>query len=155
MKRKEKTAAIVTIFNASDMTKKGRRQIALWLKARANDLLQHGDELAGRFRARYLYGAILTIGVVWSISAAVGPSYAAEKPSAFALHGAVGILWREDWTENGGTPKWLELQPVIAGEAYLGSREYAKGWTVGGDVEFSVRRIDDHRALRFGIRREF
>lgn len=85
------------------------------------------------------------------------PSYAAEhkEPSAFGVHGSVGLYWREHWVEQGGTPKWLELKPVVGGEMYLGLREYAKGWTIGGELEFSVRRIDDDRSLRFGLRREF
>lgn len=52
---KTKTAAIVTIRDANKMTKKGRRAIAKWLRDRADDLIQHGDQLDKTFRARYIY----------------------------------------------------------------------------------------------------
>lgn len=50
-----KTAAILTIRDADKMTKKGRREIADWLRARADDLIEHGDQLAATFCARYYY----------------------------------------------------------------------------------------------------
>ena len=53
--RKEKSAAIVTIFKASDMTKRGRKQIADWLRKQAKTLEQNADQLANRYTARYLY----------------------------------------------------------------------------------------------------
>lgn len=52
---KEKAAAIVTIFHASDMTSKGKREVAAWLRRQAKLLEQHAKELAGRYTARYLY----------------------------------------------------------------------------------------------------
>lgn len=55
MKRKDKTAAIVTIKNAPKMTVKGRRQIAAWLRSRAVLLEKHADLLASRFTSRYIY----------------------------------------------------------------------------------------------------
>ena len=51
----EKSAAVLTIKDASDMTKKGRRAIANWLRDRANDLEEYGDQLSKTFRARYIY----------------------------------------------------------------------------------------------------
>ncbi len=54
-KAKDKSAAILTIFKAPEMTKRGRKQIAEWLRRQARFLEQNGDELASRFRARYLY----------------------------------------------------------------------------------------------------
>ena len=54
-KKREKSAAIVTIFDAPKMNKAGRRAIAKWLRQRADFLLKHGDGLANRFTSRYLY----------------------------------------------------------------------------------------------------
>jgi FixJ family two-component response regulator len=51
----EKSAATVTIHRANDMTKKGRKAVAAWLRRQAEFLEQHGDQLAQRFTARYLY----------------------------------------------------------------------------------------------------
>jgi hypothetical protein len=54
--RKEKSAAIVTIYHAPAMTKKGRKAVADWLRYRADDLEKHGKEFTeGRFTARYIY----------------------------------------------------------------------------------------------------
>lgn len=52
---KEQSAAIVTIKDAPNMTKRGRRKIALWLRRQAMFLEQHSDKLSRRFTARYLY----------------------------------------------------------------------------------------------------
>lgn len=54
-KSNEKSAAILTVKDAAKMTKMGRKQIAKWLRDRANDVEQHGDNLACRFTARYIY----------------------------------------------------------------------------------------------------
>lgn len=55
-KAKEKSAAVLTIKEASKMTKKGRKDIATWLRRQADLLLKHGDQyIDGAFRARYLY----------------------------------------------------------------------------------------------------
>ena len=51
----ERTAAIVTVFRAEEMTPRGRRDIARWLQKQAALLLAHSDQLAGRYTARYLY----------------------------------------------------------------------------------------------------
>jgi hypothetical protein len=51
----EKSAAIVTIKDAPKMTKRGRKNIAAWLRRQAAFLEQHGNEFAGRFTARYIY----------------------------------------------------------------------------------------------------
>ena len=53
--KKEKTAAIVTINLANKMTPKGRKQIANWLRSRADLLVKHGDLMANRFTSRYIY----------------------------------------------------------------------------------------------------
>ena len=51
----EKSAAIVTIKDAPSMTKRGRRQIAAWLRKHADWLEQDGDKYSKRFTGRYLY----------------------------------------------------------------------------------------------------
>ena len=52
---KTKSASILTIFDAPNMTVKGRKAIAAWLRRQAGFLEKHGSELGPRFRARYLY----------------------------------------------------------------------------------------------------
>lgn len=51
----EKTAAVLTIKNAADMSPKGRREIADWLREQAKTLEAEGVQYSSRFRARYLY----------------------------------------------------------------------------------------------------
>lgn len=53
----EKVAASVHIYNAPEMTKKGRREIAAWLRKHADWLLKEGDNYAKSFRGRYFYEA--------------------------------------------------------------------------------------------------
>lgn len=53
----EKVAASVFIYDASAMTRKGRKEIAGWLRAHAAWLLKEGDNYAKRFRGRYFYPA--------------------------------------------------------------------------------------------------
>lgn len=53
--RVEQSAAIVTIKDAPSMTKRGRRQIAQWLRRQAGYLERHADKLSKRFTARYCY----------------------------------------------------------------------------------------------------
>ena len=53
--KKEQSAAILTIKDAKNMTKKGRREIAAWLKRQADFLEQEGNLFSSRFTARYLY----------------------------------------------------------------------------------------------------
>ena len=57
MKRKtEKSAAIITIKSPGSMTKKGRSEIAAWLRQHAANLVRHGDKYTdGRFTGRYIY----------------------------------------------------------------------------------------------------
>lgn len=55
MKMKEKRAAILTVFDAPNMTKRGRKQIAAWSREQAELLEQYGQGRAKRFTARYLY----------------------------------------------------------------------------------------------------
>jgi hypothetical protein len=51
----EKSAAIITIKDAPSMSKKGRRQIAAWMRRQATFLEESGHVLSSRFTARYLY----------------------------------------------------------------------------------------------------
>ena len=55
MTNKEKSAAILTIKEAADMTPDGKKEIARWLRRQAKFLEQYGGEYATRFTARYLY----------------------------------------------------------------------------------------------------
>jgi hypothetical protein len=55
MAKKEQSAAIVTIKRASEMTPKGRRDIARWLRRQASFLEKYAKQLSPRFTARYLY----------------------------------------------------------------------------------------------------
>jgi triphosphoribosyl-dephospho-CoA synthetase len=50
-----KSAAVLTIFDAGKMTKKGRRDIAKWLRQHAEDLLSDGDNYSSLFRGRFQY----------------------------------------------------------------------------------------------------
>lgn len=52
---KEKSAAILTIKEAAEMTPEGKKDIARWLRRQAKFLEQSGAEYASRFTARYLY----------------------------------------------------------------------------------------------------
>jgi len=51
----EKSAAILTIKDANNMTPKGRKQVAEWLKEEAKNLIKHGKDYNKRFTARYIY----------------------------------------------------------------------------------------------------
>lgn len=48
-------AAVITVRQAKDMTKKGRKQIADWMRKQAAFLEENGDCFSDRFTARYLY----------------------------------------------------------------------------------------------------
>jgi hypothetical protein len=53
---KERPVAMVTIHGPGKMTKRGRRDIATWLRNHAAWLLKRGDEYTdGRFTGRFLY----------------------------------------------------------------------------------------------------
>lgn len=54
-KTADKTAAVLTVHRAPDMTKPGRRKIAAWLRRLADDLEQHGELFAKKFIARYRF----------------------------------------------------------------------------------------------------
>jgi len=54
-KVEEKVAAILTIKRASDMTPKGRWQVAAWLHDQADLLADNGANYSPLFRARYWY----------------------------------------------------------------------------------------------------
>ena len=51
---KEKSAAVLTIRDASKMTPAGRRAVAAWLKRQSEFLAKNGKDFSGRFTARYL-----------------------------------------------------------------------------------------------------
>lgn len=54
----EKTAAVVTIFNAPGMTPEGRKEVAAWLRCQAAMLVKDGPLYTeGRFTGRYIYPA--------------------------------------------------------------------------------------------------
>lgn len=48
-------AGIVCIHRAAEMTPKGRREVAAWLRKTADGLVKEGDNYAARFTARYFY----------------------------------------------------------------------------------------------------
>ncbi len=50
-----KSAAVLTIHNASDMTLKGRKDICRWLDRQKETLMQNHKELSARYTARYRY----------------------------------------------------------------------------------------------------
>jgi len=52
---KDKSQAIITIYDAPKMSKKGRKAIADWMRRQARFLEHHSGELSSRFRARYMY----------------------------------------------------------------------------------------------------
>jgi hypothetical protein len=51
----EKTAAVVTIHRAGEMSPRGRRRIAAWLRRQAGFLEKYPNELSSRYTARYIY----------------------------------------------------------------------------------------------------
>jgi hypothetical protein len=54
--KKTKSAAVLSIFDAPNMTYRGRLEIAAWLHHQAHMLVRDGEEYAeGRFTARYRY----------------------------------------------------------------------------------------------------
>lgn len=56
MKTKTQSAAIITIKRPGDMTAKGRRDIAAWLRKHADMLVKEGKNYTtGRFTGRYFY----------------------------------------------------------------------------------------------------
>lgn len=52
---KVKSAAVVTVWRADEMTKRGRKAIAKWLRRQAEMLEADGHLYAKRFTGRYLY----------------------------------------------------------------------------------------------------
>lgn len=52
---KTKAAAVVTIKDAPNMSARGRKAVAKWLKRQADFLLSDHKNLSKRFTARYLY----------------------------------------------------------------------------------------------------
>lgn len=52
---KDKSAAILTIKDASMLTPTGRKALVAWLRKQAHFLDRHSSEYASRFTARYLY----------------------------------------------------------------------------------------------------
>ena len=54
-KRQKNAAAILTIWEASNMSDKGKKAIAEWLRQQAKNLLKDGKNYSKRFTARYMY----------------------------------------------------------------------------------------------------
>jgi hypothetical protein len=55
-RKKEKSAAVVTVFGPGKMMPRGRRDIANWMIVTALRLISQGKNYTtGRFTARYLY----------------------------------------------------------------------------------------------------
>ena len=54
---KQRSAAILTVFNISKMTSKGRRDIINWLKGQTANIEKYHKKpgFASRYTARYLY----------------------------------------------------------------------------------------------------
>lgn len=52
---KEKSAAVLTIHDAANMTDEGRADIARWLRRQITFLMKNNTELSSRYTARYLY----------------------------------------------------------------------------------------------------
>ena len=50
-----KTAAVLTIKDAANMTAKGKKQIAKWLRKQADDLIKDGHLYHKTIRIRYYY----------------------------------------------------------------------------------------------------
>lgn len=55
IKNKDKVAASLLVHDACKMTDNGRWEIYKWLRRNAELVLNHGGELSGAFRARYVY----------------------------------------------------------------------------------------------------
>jgi hypothetical protein len=51
----EKSAAIVTVFDAATMNKAGRKAVAKWIRGQADNLERFAGVFAKRHTARYLY----------------------------------------------------------------------------------------------------
>lgn len=78
MKRKTKSAATITIHDAPNMTKRGRRSIAAWMRKQAAFLETGGDKLSKRFTARYLY-AVLALTLL--LSPALSRAAVIDRPA--------------------------------------------------------------------------
>ena len=50
----DRSSAILTILDAEGLGKKGRANIAAWLRRNANSLIKDGDNYADLFRSRYM-----------------------------------------------------------------------------------------------------
>ena len=53
--RPKNSAASLTIWEASQMSDKGKKAIAEWLRQQAKNLLKDGKNYSKRFTARYMY----------------------------------------------------------------------------------------------------
>lgn len=52
---KQKSAAVLTIKHADQMTPTGRKEVAAWLRAQAIMLVREGKNYSARFTGRYLH----------------------------------------------------------------------------------------------------
>lgn len=53
--KQSKVAASVFFYDAGNMSVKGRKDIATWLRKQAKFLEQHGKEFSKTCRSRYIY----------------------------------------------------------------------------------------------------
>jgi len=53
--KEEKIVAVLTIYSASTMSAKGKRDIDNWLNEQGKSLMKEGKNYPPRFRAKYLY----------------------------------------------------------------------------------------------------
>lgn len=58
---KEKSAAILTIKDAPNMSSRGRKSIVDWIRRQATLLEKNSKNISARFTARYLYRILLVL----------------------------------------------------------------------------------------------
>jgi len=100
---------------------------------------------------------LVLLGISWSLSAIVGPSYAAESKDEYkvvSVHGAIGLAYVEQWNSS-SSPAFAELKPALLGELYMGSKYGPKGLAVGGQILWDVRRIDKNRQGHVALKYQF
>lgn len=102
---KSKTAAIVTIFNAPQMSKRGRNQIAAWLERQASLLRKNAKQLTnGRFTARYIFAPMAAL-VLMATGCANPPTPQSLETKAFAI---TRVVVRQVLENNPGNEKLRE-----------------------------------------------
>ena len=53
--KEEKCAATLTVHQAGDMSKEGRKAIAEWLRLQAKSIIKDGEKYSKRYTAKYMY----------------------------------------------------------------------------------------------------